>query len=180
MKVLVILTNGFEEMEALGTIDVLRRGGVVVDVFSLHGPTLMGAHNVKISDLENYKEADLDNYDCLFIAGGPQYQELETNSDFLNIIKYFSNKDRYIGAICAAPTILGKLGLLKGKEYTCFNSMNEDFGGTYIDHYAVKDGKLVTGKGPMATIEFALLLLETITNKNTSETVKEGSFYYHK
>lgn len=180
MKVLVILTNYFEEMEALGTIDILRRGGVSVDVFSLHGETLTGAHNIKITDLANYKEAKLDNYDCLFIAGGAQYQELERNSDFLNIIKYFFDKDKYIGAICAAPTILGHLGLLKGKNYTCFNSMNEDFGGTFIDHYAVKDNKLVTGKGPMATIEFALLLLETIANKNTAEMVKEGSFYYNK
>lgn len=180
MKVLLILTDYFEEIEALGTVDILRRGGVKVDIFSLHEETLTGAHNIKITDLKNYKKANLNDYDCLFIAGGPQYQELERNNDFLNIIKYFFNNDKYIGAICAAPTLLGHLGLLKGKSYTCFNSMNEDFNGTYIDHYAVKDHKLITGKGPMATIEFALLLLETLNGKESAEMVKESSFYYNK
>ena len=180
MKVLLILTNYFEEIEALGTVDILRRGGVKVDIFSLHEETLTGAHNIKITDLKNYKEANLNNYDCLFIAGGSQYIELEKNVDFLNIIKHFFDNNKYVAAICAAPTILGHLGYLKGKNYTCFNSMNEEFGGTYVDHYAVRDGKLVTGKGPMATLEFALLLLETIAGKQASEMVKETSFYYHK
>ena len=180
MKVLNILTNGFEEIEALGTIDILRRGGVTIDVFSLHGETLAGAHGIKITDLKNYKLANLDNYDCLFIAGGGQYQELEQNEDFKKIIRHFSDNDKYIAAICAAPIILGHMGLLKGKSYTCFNSMNEDFGGTYVDHYAVSDGKLITGKGPMATLEFALLLLEKIGSKEAAEFVKESSFYYHK
>ena len=180
MKVLNILTNGFEEIEALGTIDILRRGGVTIDVFSLHGETLNGAHGIKITDLKNYKLANLDNYDCLFIAGGGQYQELEQHEDFKKIIRHFSDNDKYIAAICAAPIILGHMGLLKGKSYTCFNSMNEDFGGTYVDHYAVSDGKLITGKGPMATLEFALLLLEKIGSKEAAEFVKESSFYYHK
>lgn len=180
MKVLNILTNGFEEIEALGTIDILRRGGVTIDVFSLHGETLTGAHGIKITDLKNYKLANLDNYDCLFIAGGGQYQELEQNEDFKKIIRHFFDNNKYIAAICAAPTILGHIGLLKGKSYTCFNSMNEDFGGTYVDHYAVSDGKLITGKGPMATLEFALLLLEKIGSKGAAEFVKESSFYYHK
>lgn len=180
MKVLNILTNGFEEMEALGTIDILRRGGVQVEVCSLHGSSLQGSHGIIISNLKNYKEVNLSEFDCLFIAGGGQYRELENTPDFLNIIKYFHDKNKYIGAICAAPTILGHLGLLKGKNYTCFNSMNENFGGTYIDHYAIKDGKLVTGKGPMATIEFALLLLETLAGTEAAESVKKGSFYYNK
>lgn len=180
MKILTILTNGFEEIEALGTIDILRRAGITVDVYSLHEETLTAAHNIKITGLTNYKEANLDEYDALFIAGGPQYQELERNEDFLNIIKYFHKNDRYISAICAAPTILGHLGLLKGKNYTCFNSMNEDFGGTFVDNYAVKDEKLVTGKGPMATLDFALLLVETLSDKERAESVKETTFYYHR
>ena len=64
MKVLLILTNYFEEIEALGTVDILRRGGVKVDIFSLHEETLTGAHNIKITDLKNYKEANLNSFYC--------------------------------------------------------------------------------------------------------------------
>lgn len=180
MKVLTILTNGFEEIEALATVDLLRRAGITIDIFSLHTSSLIGAHNIVISDLKNFHEADIDNYDCLFIAGGPQYQELEANKEFLTIVNHFAGLNKFIAAICAAPTILGHLGLLKGKKYTCFNSMNEDFGGEYIDHYAVNDGKLVTGKGPMASIEFALLLIETLIGKDSVEVIKNSTFYYNK
>ena len=92
----------------------------------------------------------------------------------------FYKEDKIIGAICAAPTILGKLGILKNKNYTCFNAMNEDFGGTFIDHYCVVDKNLVTGKSAAATIEFALTYLEVLTSKENAESAKERIYYYNK
>ena len=90
------------------------------------------------------------------------------------------NSNKKAGAICAAPTILGHLGLLNGKKYTCFNSMNEDFSGTFIDKYYVVDGNLITGKGPMATIDFALGFVQLLVGSDISESIKKGSFYYNR
>ena len=180
MKVLCILTNGFEEIEAIGSIAILRRGGVDLDIFSLHNTTSIGRYGVTIANLNDIKNLQLDKYEALLIPGGPQYAELEANTYFLNIIKEFNNKQKLIAAICAGPTILGHLGLLKNKQYTCFKSMNEDFGGEYIDTYAVKSGNIITGISAAATIDFAFLFLEALTSKEHAEHVKNQIYYYSK
>lgn len=179
MKVACILTNGFEELEAIGTISILRRFNVKIDIYALHENEAVGRYSLYLGKLFNLKNFDENNYDMLFIAGGPQYQELENNEIFKNIILEFHEHNKYISAICAAPTILGHLGLLKGKKYTCFNSMNEDFGGTFIDKYAVQDGKLITGKSVAATIDFAFLILETVYGKEFAEKAKNSVYYYN-
>lgn len=181
MNVICVLDNLFEELEALGTIDILKRGGINVKICSLHGEnSITGAHGITLKDLSPFSLEEAKKFDALFIAGGPHYISLEKDTNFLSLCKYFMETNKKVGAICAAPTILGHLGLLKGYNYTCFNSMNEDFKGTFIDHYAVNDRNLTTGKGPMATIEFALLFLEKLVNKDTAEIVKNQAFYYNK
>ena len=165
MKILNIVTDGFEEVEYCGTLGILRRGNILIDSFLLHGTEVIGRYGIVISNLKNYKKANLDEYDVLFIAGGPEYTELENSKDFLNIIKYFYENNKLICAICAGPTILGHLGYLKNKNYTCFSSMNEDFKGTFIDTYCVKDGNIITGKSAAATIDFAFLIMETLLGK---------------
>ena len=179
MKLCCILTNGFEEIEAIGTIAILRRGGVNIDVYSLTNEDITGRYGVTITNINKIKDLNLDNYDSLFIAGGPQYVELESNTLFIDIVKDFYNKNKIISAICAGPTILGHLGMLKNKNYTCFNAMNEDFGGNYIDKYVVRDGNLITGKSAAATIDFAFVILEAVTSKEHAEKVKNLIFYYN-
>ena len=180
MKLLCIVTNGFEEIEAVGTIAILRRGNVDIDFAALHGSEATGRYGVTIKNLKKFDELKLEDYGMLFIAGGPEYVELESSKEFINVIKYFYETDRYIAAICAGPTLLGHLGYLKDKNYTCFNSMNEDFGGNFVDHYVVKDGKIITGKSAAATIDFAFEILETVKGKAQSEAIKEQIYYYHK
>lgn len=180
MKVLTIITNGFEEIETLGTIDILRRGGVDIDIYSLHGTEAMGKHNIAIKNLNSIETLNIHDYDFLFIPGGAQYVELESSSFFKSVILDFYNRDCYIAAICAGPTLLGHLGLLKGKKYTCFTSMNEDFGGTYIDDYAVKDGKIITGISASGTLDFAFKILEVIKGTAVAEAVKNSIYYYSK
>lgn len=174
-----ILTDGFEELEMIATVDILRRSGVNVHLYSLNDRVVLNsAHQISITNLYDFSKFDPNNYDGLFIAGGPQYLELSQNVNFLKTVKQFSTNDKYIGAICAAPTILGHLGLLKGKKYTCFSSMNENFGGEYLDEYFVRDGNLLTGKGPLASIEFALQFVEMLCGKEKAEEIKKGSYYY--
>lgn len=180
MKVLCILTNGFEEIEALGTIAILRRANINVDIYSLHSNFATGRYDVTISNLCDLNLLNLDNYDLLFIPGGPQYKELEENQFFKDVILDFYYKNKRIAAICAGPTILGKLGLLKNKNYTCFNSMNEDFGGNYIDRYVVKDNNLITGKSAAATIDFAFAIVEELLGKNYAESIKNSIYYYNR
>lgn len=180
MKVLTIITNGFEEIEAIGTIAILRRGNVDLDIYSLHNEESTGRYGVTIKNLLSINKLNLDDYDFLLIPGGPQYQELESSELFLNIVKDFYNKNKFIAAICAGPTILGHLGMLKGKNYTCFKSMNEDFGGNYIYNYVVQDGKIITAISASATIDFGFKILEVIKGKEIAEKIKDQIYYYSK
>ncbi len=177
MKFLCILTNGFEDIEAVGTIAILRRAGVNIDVYSLHGTSAKGRYNINLTDLKNLDELNLDDYGALFIAGGPEYVELENSTLFINIVKDFYHKNKYIAAICAGPTILGHLGFLKNKKYTCFTSMNEDFGGTYIDDYCVADDKIITGKSAAAVIDFAFLIIKTVFGEELEQRIKKQIYY---
>lgn len=177
MKVMCILTDGFEELEAIGTIALLRRAGISVDVFALDHTEAAGRFDLTISNLLNSKDAKIETYDMLFLPGGPHYQKLEASPEVMGIIDQFVETDRYIAAICAAPTILGRHGLLKNKNYTCFTSMNEDFGGTYIDQYCVKDGSLITGRSAAAVIDFAFMIIETLLGKETAQKVKDSIYY---
>ncbi len=82
-----------------------------------------------------------------------------------------------VAAICAGPTILGRAGYLKGRRYTCFTAMNEDFGGTYRDDYAVQDGNVITGKSAAAAIDFAFAVLEAAAGKETADKTKKEIYY---
>lgn len=182
-KVLLIITDGFEDIEALGTVALLRRAKIEVDIFSLRKENIVGSYGTNLSlPVFNNKDnnIDLSIYDLLFIAGGKEYVELESSSTFIDVIKYFYNHDKYIAAICAGPTILGHLGYLKNKKYTCFKSMNEDFNGTYIPKYSVVDGKIITGISAAGVIDFAFNIISTLKGEEYSEMVKNSIYYYDK
>ena len=176
-KVICVLTNGFEEIEALGTIAILRRAKIDVDIFSLNTDEATGRYNIHVTNLGKFSDINLENYDCLFIAGGPEYVELESSEKFKKVILHFASQNRTIAAICAGPTILGHLGLLKGLNYTCFNSMNEDFGGNYVGTYAVLDGNLITGKSAAATIEFGFMIIKYLLGEEKDEEIKKQIYY---
>ena len=89
MNVLCIVTNGFEEVEFVGTVGILRRGNGDIDIFSIHGSKAIGRYGIEVSNLYNFKDIDVTKYDILLIPGGPEYVEMESNIEFLNIIKYF-------------------------------------------------------------------------------------------
>ncbi len=161
-KVLCIVSDRFEELEAVGTIALLRRADIPVDVCSLHNHKATGRFDITISDILPLTDINCEDYDVLFLPGGPHYAELEQNETVRNIIQTFADRNKLICAICAAPTILGRMGLLTGKQYTCFTSMNEDFGGTYIDAYTAQDDHLITGRSAAAVIDFAFFIFSHI------------------
>lgn len=178
MKIACVITDGFEEVEFAASIGILRRGGCDIDIYSLHNNSCRGRYGLLVSDLLNFDNFNKDKYDMLLMPGGPEYQELENNKKYIDILTYFLKNNKYVASICAGPTIIGHLGYLKNKKYTCFTSMNEDFGGTYVDVYAVKDGNLITGRSAAATIEFAFLILETVKGKEVAEAIKKQIYFY--
>ncbi len=177
MKILMVVTDGFEDIEAVGTLAILRRAQLDVTFAAIDNTQALGRYGVNITDLVNLKDVNIDEYDMLIIPGGPEYIAEERNPEFLKMVMNFASHDKYIAAICAGPTILGHLGLLKGKKYTCFTSMDEDFGGTYVDQYAVVDGKYITGRSAAAVIDFAFAIVETLCGKDYTQKVKNSIYY---
>lgn len=177
MKVCLIITNGFEEVETVGTYGILRRGGLDVDVYSLRGEQATGRFGLTCCQLKPFAEFSDDDYAAIILPGGPQYQELEANTRLRQLIQDFHSRGKHVCAICASPTILGHMGLLRGKKYTCFTEMDEDFGGTYCDDYAVIDGQIVTGKSAAAAIDFGFAILQALCGQETADKVKQSIYY---
>lgn len=175
MKVMTIMNDGFEELEAIGTIALLKRSGIEVDIYTTNKEEVTGRFNITLSNIKQLEERN--DYDCLFIPGGPHYQSIEDNEMIKNIILSYYHSDKYIATICAAPTILGRMGLLKNRNYTCFTSMNEDFGGTYVDTYVVQDGKLITGRSAAASIDFGFQIIQALQGKEQEEKIKKEIYY---
>lgn len=176
-KVCMVLTDGFEEIEAVGTYAILRRGGLEVDIYSLLDKDATGRFGLTCTRLSPFSQLNEKDYDALVIPGGPEYKALEASPAVQAVIKNFMDANKTVAAICAGPTLLGHAGYLKGKKYTCFTAMNEDFGGTFCDEYTVTDGKIVTGKSAAATIDFAFAILENISGKEVADKTKKDIYY---
>lgn len=177
MKILTILANGVEELEAMGTITLLKRATAEIDIFSFSNK-VVGKHGVVFDDLKPlHTLGPLCDYDALFIPGGPHYKELESSQKVKDIIMDFYNNDKYIFTICAAPTILGRMGLLKNREYTCFTSMNEDFGGTFTNQYVTISDKIITAKSAAAAIELGLVAINKLFGYEMEEKIKKQIYY---
>ncbi|MGN1344982.1 MAG: DJ-1/PfpI family protein [Traorella sp.] len=177
MKVCVLLSNGFEEVEAIGTIALLKRSGLEVDIYALKDIKARGKHDLELSNLIHLQDVNVNDYEALLLPGGPHYQELEASSLVKDIIIRFMKERKLVAGICAAPTILGHMGYLKGKNYTCFTSMNEDFGGTYLDQYVVRDGNLITARSAAASIDFAFEIISYLQGEKQAEKIKKQIYY---
>lgn len=180
MKACIIITNGFEEVETLSPFGILSRGGVDVDIYSLIDQDVTGRSGATLTNLLPLSQFDDTPYDALILPGGPQWHDIEASPKVQAIIKQFIDTDRYICAICAAPTILGRQGYLKGKNYTCFTNLNGDFGGYYQEKYAVTDGKIITSCSAASSIEFGFAILEALLGKEEADKTKASVYYNYK
>ncbi|MBP3853324.1 MAG: DJ-1/PfpI family protein [Erysipelotrichaceae bacterium] len=176
MRVAVLLDNGYEELEAMAPIALLKRAGLDVDLVSIINQPVTGRFGISYSPVESIDEYDFSQADCIVLPGGPQYATMGKNEKVLKLLPEFLSH-KVVGAICAAPTILGHQGLLKGRKYTCFQSMNEDFGGEYVEAYTVTDKNLVTAVSAAASIEFGFALMEVLCGKEHTDQVKEDVYY---
>lgn len=164
-KCYVFLAEGFEETEAVAIIDVLRRGELAVDVVSITGnKEVAGAHGVKVLAEKLFEETTYDDGAMLILPGGmPGTNNLNNHTGLKKLLQSFHEADKYLGAICAAPLVLGGLGLLKGKEAVCYPGFEEKLeGATLSDKNTVFSGKIVTSKGVISAVEFGLSIVKEL------------------
>lgn len=174
----ILIADGFEESEALVPFDLLRRAGVETDLVSVSGePTATGAHDLVITQLVSMNDYPFDELDCLVLPGGSAgYEILRANETVCSEAKTIAqDEDRILGAICASGALLGQLGLVRDRKYTCYPTMNGDFGGTYERSHAVTDGNIVTGIGPGGAFEFGFALVRKLAGQDKEKEIREAT-----
>ncbi len=183
MRVAIFLANGFEEIEALTPVDMLRRGGVAVDIIGIGTKTAIGSHGIKVEcDKTDSECADISEYGMIILPGGmPGATNLDA-SDFVDkAVRGAYERGAHLAAICAAPLILGRRGMLKGKEAICYPGFEGELdGATISSEYVVTDGNITTAKGMGVALEFASELLriasgDDAANKIVSAIYKRGN-----
>lgn len=172
--VYVMLADGFEEVEAIEPIDILKRGGVEVTTVGVKGKTVTGAHGIVVTADITINEVDADNMELLMLPGGAGHELLDASNEVHGLINHAIVKGIYISAICAAPSILGKKMILEGKKATCFPGYEKYlYGAEITGGKAVVDGKIITGKGAGAAADFGFAMLALLKDKETADRVKE-------
>ncbi len=175
-KVIVFLAEGFEEIEAISIIYILRRAEISVTTVAIDKKKeVKGAHNVPIVADKLFDEVDFASYDMIVLPGGmPGAKNLQEHEGVKKQIEIFE-KNKHVGAICAAPMVLGGMSLLKGKRATCYPGFEAELiGATITNEEVTVDGNIITGKGPAFAIKFALQLVETLAGKATRNEVSNG------
>ena len=173
MKVLTIIGNGSEDTELVTTVDILRRGGVEVILASIDSMDVKLSHGFIIKADTLFKKLSDDEclkYDALFIPGGKAaFTSMHKIDRLFSLVKKFNEKGKIISSICAAPSIFGIAGVLDNKKFTCFDGFEKYMpNGKYIkESGSVKDENIITGRSMNYTVEFGLMLLEALTNKDT-------------
>lgn len=183
MQIGVFFGEGFEEVEALTPVDLLKRAGHNVLTVSVgHSHHVMGAHGVMIKADFCIDEIHIDNLDMIILPGGGGYRNLEKCDLLMKKVKKFNEKGKYLGAICAAPTILGRLGVLADKKATCFPGMEADlFDAQYTGNEAEWDGNIITGRSAGAATAFALRIIEALDGVEAAKKMAATVYYdYYK
>ena len=170
----IFLIDGFEETEALTTVDILRRGGVVVTTVSLMaGQEVTSKNKIPVRADEMFDSVKGHNFDMIILPGGTL--EIKNHDGLQELIKKYNAEGKLIAAICAAPAALGRAGILHGKTAVCYPGLEQHLAGAKIGTHIVEtDGNITTAKGPAVTPFFALKLLEILEGKAMSEEVAEG------
>ena len=174
--VYVFLADGFEEMEAIAPIDLLRRGGVQVKTVGVGTKIVCGAHGIPfICDIDE-GEIVTEGMEMVVLPGGmPGTANLDKSEAVERCLALAKQQGLWVGAICAAPSVLGHKGLLQGKRATCFPGFEQELTGAEFTGAAVEqDGKIITAKGAGAAVEFALKLVEALKGASQAQGLKEA------
>ena len=180
-KVVVFLADGFEEVEGLTVVDLLRRAGAVVETVSIMGKLQIdGAHGIQVEADELLEKAFFDDAELLVLPGGmPGTLHLLDHATVNEVIKKFAGEGKLVAAICAAPSVLGAAGILEGRRATCHPGFEEKLTGAATSEDAVVvDGNIITSRGMGTAIPFALEIVRYFADDAAVEHIKDGLVYH--
>lgn len=171
--VYVLLGTGFEETEAIVPIDLLRRAKIDVWTVGLNGKTVYGSHGIGIEADILPQQMDLTNMDMLVLPGGlGGVASIQKSEEAMDAIRYARQQDRFIGAICAAPTILAKLGITDGRNAVCYPGCEPEMGNARMQlSPCVRDGKVITGASAGCAVPFALALIAALRGQEAADEI---------
>lgn len=175
--VYIFLADGFEEVEALAPVDILRRAGLEVVTVGVTGKTVMGTHRIPVT--ADILACDLvlnDEVQAVILPGGlPGAENLDGDATVQAALDFAAQKQILIGAICAAPFILGKKGLLVGKRAICYPGFEADLQGAELSEDAVcRDGNIITAKGMGVAVPFGLEIVAALKDAQTADTIEKS------
>lgn len=176
----VHLAEGFEEVEALTIVDLLRRAGIAVETVSIcEGTKVTGTHGIDVIADITFDEADYDKCDMIVLPGGlPGADNLGDHKGLTDQIKKAAAAGKKVAAICAAPMVFGACGILEGRKATIYPGMEDRLTGAEPQRDgAVVDGNIITGQGPAFAMDFALTIIEEVCGRAKADEVAEGLLY---
>ena len=174
MKILIIYADGFEDVEALATRDVLVRAGFEVYDAKINDneQLVTSSHKVALSGFKSLKNINLNEFDALIIPGGSRgVMNLLNSSKTIDIVKEAYDLGKFVCAICAGPMVLSKAGVLDGHTYTCYPGCEEGLLGTYTGKEVEVSGKIITARSMMYSIPFGLKIIEILGSKELSDKI---------
>ena len=175
----MFLAEGFEEVEALAPLDLIRRAGLEIKTVGVGSKTVVGSHGIPVvADITENEFSD-NAPDMVILPGGmPGTKNLDASEVVHKAIADAVKNDAYVCAICAAPMILGKLGLLREKNAVCYPGFEEYLDGAILpDKKVVRDGKVITAKGMGAAIEFGLAIVSVLKDEKTAEDLATATIF---
>lgn len=172
--VYVLLGTGFEEVEAITPVDLLRRAGVQVLTVGVNGKTVYGGHNIGVEADITLDEIDLTNLEMIVLPGGlGGVASVRASGAAMDALQFAWDNGKFVAAICAGPTVLADLGITNGRNATCYPGCDNGMGNAKIvsDAPSVRDEKLITGASAGCAVPFALALVEALKGKDAAEAI---------
>ncbi len=178
MPVIVPLVQGFEETEAIATIDLLRRADLNVRTVSLKDEFVTGSHGITIRPDSLLKEMKEEARAIVLPGGMPGTRNLASSNEIIDLVRDINGRNLLVAAICAAPTVLSKAGILKDREFTCYEGYEKEIPeGKHKKEPVVCDGNIITSRGLGTAIDFSLSIIEYLCDREKSEEIAKGILY---
>lgn len=173
--VYVMLGTGFEEIEALAPVDLMRRAGIDVLTVGINGKIVYGGRGIGVQADIAIGEMDLSELEMIVLPGGlGGVASIRASEPTLDAVRFAYENDRFVAAICAGPTVLADLGITEGKHATCFPGQTGNMKNAVLEEKAfVRDGKIITGASAGCAVEFGLALIEALRGAEASEQIRK-------
>ena len=179
-KVYIFLADGFEDIEGLTVVDLMRRAGIDIETVSIReSREITTSHGIEMKTDRVFKETDFSDADMLVLPGGmPGTLHLKEHAGLCRLLNQAEKKEKHIAAICAAPSVLGELGMLKGKRACCYPSFEEKLNCLEVSYEpVVTDGRITTSRGMGTAVRFSLELVSVLYGKEKADEIAESIVY---